>query len=392
MLKTVPIADLKPNPYRRLDEYEIIREKVETLKRSIEATGFWGTIVARPVDNEFQIAFGHHRLVALQEGSETNVDVIVRDLSNEQMIKMMANENLEEWGHSALVEIETIETTLEAYGNGEIELPALPKDTKLNVIHKVGSRPYTHTAVAEFLGWTRKLRDGVKPNLACEMAFAAIDAMKRKFIKRSDLKGLKRGEVLLLVKAQDEIHQVHADIAERFNKDAEKDRKKAETTRSPEQKQLLEERAAINERQAQHHQKAAETKAKEFGKYGSETIRSGGGSEKVKQDAIVFKLAAPIERKVHEQDDLANKIARALEGVANGTDAISRDFDFLKECIGLNNDLSDYASEGLRQSFAALIKRLNKMQGDLISCQRSRSDGTYNGLGPKVLTNGRSED
>jgi hypothetical protein len=41
------------------------------------------------------------------------------------MLRMMADENLEEWGHSATVEMETIEAVIGAYGRGEIELPAV---------------------------------------------------------------------------------------------------------------------------------------------------------------------------------------------------------------------------------------------------------------------------
>jgi hypothetical protein len=391
MLKTVPIADLKPNPYRRLDEYEIIREKVDKLKQSIESTGFWGTIVGRPKGRFLEIAFGHHRLVALREMKAKTVDLIVKDLTNEQMLKMMANENLEEWGHSALVEIETIEATLEAAGKKEITLPPIPAHTNPNYIKRLpqdnGAVVYTMFSIAEFLGWTRENnRSRKQPDLACEMAFKAIDAMKNGWLQRAELKGLKRTEAWLLVQGQEKVHEAHNKVAERFERDAKKDLANAAKTTSAIQKRQYEERAQVNFQQSQYHAKAAQTKARDFGKFGSDKLRGGGGENDLKTDAKAWELTAPRENVVHEIDDLANKIADHLERIADGTDSLSKDFRLLRENLG---DLSEEAAEGLRQSFAALITRLTEMKNGLSLLPNPRFVGTYSGQGPKALGNGR---
>lgn len=196
MLKTVKVANLRPNPFRRLDEYPIVREKVDTLKESINRTGFWGTICGREVGAHVEIAFGHHRLVALRESGVKQVEMIVRELSNEQMLQMMANENLQEYGTSAWVELETVRATIEAFGKGLIVLPEIAKKTAHNIIRHAVHGPvdhaYTKLTVATFLGWTRKGGKGensLQPNVACGVAFRALDAINAGFLKETDVTG-----------------------------------------------------------------------------------------------------------------------------------------------------------------------------------------------------------
>ena len=43
----VEVSKLKPNPYRRIDEYQIDKEKVAELKMSISDTSFWDNLLAR---------------------------------------------------------------------------------------------------------------------------------------------------------------------------------------------------------------------------------------------------------------------------------------------------------------------------------------------------------
>jgi len=113
------VSDLKPNPFRRIKRYPIDREKVESLKSSISETSFWDNILARKQNGEYQIAYGHHRLVALQELGVESVNIPVRKLSDPDMLRIMANENLEGWGSSPQVAIETVSVVKE-YLDGEL--------------------------------------------------------------------------------------------------------------------------------------------------------------------------------------------------------------------------------------------------------------------------------
>lgn len=134
-----------------MDKYPINRFKVEKLKKSIDQTGFWDNILARPkpghtffvsediyVDGEFggnwderecvlvgpecedsdptndeliylydrnqmrhvayyppivELAYGHHRLIALQELGIEAVDIPVKELDDAIMLQVMVNEN-----------------------------------------------------------------------------------------------------------------------------------------------------------------------------------------------------------------------------------------------------------------------------------------------------------
>lgn len=161
------INQIDANPFRHIDRYPIREDKITKLRASIQNTSFWDNIVARVVDGRAQIAYGHHRLEALRREFEPDheVELIVRGLPDEQMLKIMANENMEEWGSSALVEHETIRAVVEAYAAGQIELeqPAasLPKAQiryAPSFIAGDGAgparhAPYTAQSVGEFLGW-----------------------------------------------------------------------------------------------------------------------------------------------------------------------------------------------------------------------------------------------
>ncbi len=115
-----------------------------------------------------QIAYGHHRREALlrEFPPDYEIGIVVRDFDDDAMLKIMARENMEEWGSSAIVEHETVRAVVEAYGAGLIELPA-PGPMARGVRYAPSFRddglssrlrddnPYTAHAVAAFLGWTR---------------------------------------------------------------------------------------------------------------------------------------------------------------------------------------------------------------------------------------------
>jgi len=86
---------LEPNPYRHIESYPIDRDKVNSLKNSIQQNKWWSGLIARPTENgKYQIAFGHHRLAALKELKIKEVEITVFDLTDIEMIRSMADENL----------------------------------------------------------------------------------------------------------------------------------------------------------------------------------------------------------------------------------------------------------------------------------------------------------
>ena len=100
----VMLTDIRPNPFRRLERYPTIQEKVDTLKASIKATGFWDNIVARPtMDGYYELAYGHNRLEALTqlvaEGKDfSEINIIVKDFDDTEIARVMAKQYRTEVG------------------------------------------------------------------------------------------------------------------------------------------------------------------------------------------------------------------------------------------------------------------------------------------------------
>ncbi len=107
----IRIEDIEPNPFRQIEHYPIDRNKVEALKNSINETDFWDNILVRrhpEKEGKYQLAYGHHRLAALKELNWEVINIQVRNIDDDRMIKIMANENFEDWKSSPLITIETV--------------------------------------------------------------------------------------------------------------------------------------------------------------------------------------------------------------------------------------------------------------------------------------------
>jgi hypothetical protein len=168
------VKDLHSNPFRDVTRYPINADKVAALKASMQETGFWDNIVARPAPNGkgYEAAYGHHRISVLHDLKIKEIDIPIRELSDETMLRMMANENMEEWGASAAVVQETVRAVVLAYAAGRIALGSCARDTNKNKLRYAPSfvqggpaaaaaeRPYTAATVADFLKWgERKVRN-----------------------------------------------------------------------------------------------------------------------------------------------------------------------------------------------------------------------------------------
>lgn len=156
----IRVADLCPNPFRDTKHYPIDPAKVTALVRSIKETSFWDNLLARKANGHgYELAYGVHRLEALKKAGIKDIDIPVRDLDDTTMMQIMANENMEEWDHSAVNEQETVRAVILGFGQGRIKLP---KPASLGAARFAPSfatggiktdYPYTMDTLAEFLGW-----------------------------------------------------------------------------------------------------------------------------------------------------------------------------------------------------------------------------------------------
>lgn len=113
----VKVKDIRPNPYRNTETYKIDREKVDSLKISIQETDFWDNILLREKDGVYQLAYGHHRLQAIKELGLEEIDVPVKDIGDAMMLKIMANENLEAYSPTTSMVVETVEAAKDFIDN-----------------------------------------------------------------------------------------------------------------------------------------------------------------------------------------------------------------------------------------------------------------------------------
>lgn len=211
----VKLKDVHPNPFRNMERYPIHRQKILQLKNSIQSTDFWDNIVARKrKGGGIEIAYGHHRLAALNElySGTKEFNWIVRDLDDDEMLKIMAHENLDEWGHDSAIERETIRAVVEAYGRGQIALPKPAKSANSSNLRyapsfcfekqavkrapatmgSARSLPYNADTINNFLGGTMSAR-------TIQYTLQALCLVERGHLKEAQLAGLSSAECRTVV-------------------------------------------------------------------------------------------------------------------------------------------------------------------------------------------------
>jgi hypothetical protein len=83
------------NPFRDLKLYPIDDEHVAELRVSIKEHDFLGGVKARRRNGVFELGCGHHRIAAARKALGTNaiVDIVVGDMDDDAMIRLMTDEN-----------------------------------------------------------------------------------------------------------------------------------------------------------------------------------------------------------------------------------------------------------------------------------------------------------
>lgn len=112
----IKVKNLRPNPFRDLNICPIDRDKIERLKKSIEELEFWDNLIARKSSYSpevYELAYGYHRLIALQELGIDEVNIPVKQISDEMMIKIMAEENHDWYGNTTAIVNETVKVAKE---------------------------------------------------------------------------------------------------------------------------------------------------------------------------------------------------------------------------------------------------------------------------------------
>lgn len=358
---------LKPNPFRDMANYPINEKKIETLLASYERTGFWGNIVGRRInEKEFQIAYGHHRLAALWrkygERSKQQVGIVVQDLSDADMIRIMADENDEEFRSSAYVQMESVRSVLLAYASGNPgiseQLGEIPSKTKDGCIceapsvvfddsQSTGDHPYTRHQVAKFLGWTRKNNSGIQPDFRCDTAFKCLEVVERGLAKETDFIGMTITAAEAVASSALAEHKRKAKEAETIAKQAEERKQLAEQETGRERLRLEKEAASLAQ-EAKAATKEATKHPAQFIQEAKEDIAKGAGLREIRE-----RSTARSDRTATKSPDAWTK---AVEKLCGKLRQRWTDDDKLYESVVF---IADHLSEVPSASLRTLTKELN---------------------------------
>jgi hypothetical protein len=312
-IEAVALTAIDPNPYRDLGRYPWVERKVEQLKRSIADVGFWEGVIARPHGERFQTAFGHHRIEAGRRLGLATVPLIVRPLTDEQMLAFMGRENGEDYGTDLLVMLNAWEGAVEFLSSG--------------------GAPPKPLAVAALLGWTTRHSDGGQTmtdvGKACSGAFTLIRDGQ---MARSEFAGLSVAAAHRVVSAA--AHRMEmADKLMRANNIAAH---KIEATKK-------------------HIGKAATLTIKDYqdGKIAHRDLR-------VQLDLHTYRFAREAQRRTPLFEAASDTLLRQIEGVLNGDNAEKKLMEIHKALANIteNEDWQAVQRVGLA------LKQLSDRAGD----------------------------
>ncbi|RLQ93971.1 ParB/RepB/Spo0J family partition protein [Falsibacillus albus] len=93
VVQEVKIKELRPNPYQPRKIFQ--QEAIDELKKSIIEHGILQPIIVRKSIKGFEIVVGERRFRAAQEAGLEKVPVVVRELTEQQMMELAILENLQ---------------------------------------------------------------------------------------------------------------------------------------------------------------------------------------------------------------------------------------------------------------------------------------------------------
>lgn len=168
-VETIDISQIDSNPFRRLGDYPYVERKIDALKRSIKDVGLWEGIIGRMAGNRVEIAFGHHRVEAARRVGLTEINVIIRELTDDQMLAFMGRENMEDYNADFLTMLETWEAAVGHMTSVDVSYGQVIEISKV-------------------LGWVQpRAGGGVQMNRTAEACNSAYALIRDGYVKRSDL-------------------------------------------------------------------------------------------------------------------------------------------------------------------------------------------------------------
>lgn len=184
------LTDVVPNPFRDLQRFGYQEWRITKLMDRISSNGFDANVVGRVRDGKLQLAFGHHRVEALNRLGWTDAEFIVEELTDEQMLSKMVQDNDAEFPHYLEVVFEAVEAAVAAFANKTIK-PAIEANTAHKYLRyapwywpnpnpiPANGVPYTALSVARAVGRMESDGHGGKrASLAVTAVLMALELME----------------------------------------------------------------------------------------------------------------------------------------------------------------------------------------------------------------------
>ena len=182
----IKLKDLQPNPYKnQINGGKLNPEKIEKLKESINKDGFWAGLQCRKYDGVYQIPFGHHRVEAAKQvlGKDTAIEIPLLDLSEEQMVRMLANENAMQNEEYAIYQVDTVVMArnwlLSCRPNRQ---PRQGKDSETissyDISEFLGKKNWSPDKVGQYLQMHLKLSPEILKDMKMQYSQAMIQLLK----------------------------------------------------------------------------------------------------------------------------------------------------------------------------------------------------------------------
>lgn len=296
-IKQIKPSELLPNPHRSLDHYPYIERKIVALRNSYRGVGVWEGVIARKAPGgKYELAFGHHRVEAARRSRLRTIPVVVKPLSDEEMLEYMGRENMEDYNADFTIMMNTWE--------GAVGF-LYPDESGYKAI-----------GAAKVLGWTsthskmksQQMNDTAR---ACHSAHGLI---QKNYLSLNDLEGL-------TVKQAQE-------ISERASKRMEQMDKMGKATNRP--------KAEVEESK-KHVARGAKSAAKKVkkGTVASKDIRGAvdteafksAASSKVKQTPLFARFGQSLVESIEKMLD-KDSVGERLTAVQKALNKMTMEDDF----------------------------------------------------------------
>lgn len=143
-----PIEEIQPNRYQPRMVFS--REELDKLRESIEQQGVLQPLLVRHLDDVYELIAGERRLRAAREASLTHVPVVIKDLTDEQVLEVSIIENIQRENLNVLEEAEAYYRLIKEF-----------EYTQEKVARKIGKNRSTIANLLRLRSLPQVIKDGL---------------------------------------------------------------------------------------------------------------------------------------------------------------------------------------------------------------------------------------